>query len=253
MSGASVLATITIDVGTHITRKFLGLTMNVDTLWSTAVALVIMLALAVAMRVQLTSGVPGKLQLMWEFVVGSVRNQVEQSIGPDAGPVVPLALTLGVFILIASWLEVIPGYPLRYVPGGSKPGLRAEYLIAPTSDVNLVYAMAIVVFAVYTVASFRANGIRGYFRRFVKPYKALLLVNVVEEIAKPLTLALRLFGNVFSGGLMITLLALLPAYLTWAPTTVWKLFDMFIFAVQAFIFSLLTILYYGAAVSAEPH
>lgn len=249
---APILA-ISIDVGDHITRKFLGLTFNVDTLWSTGVALVILFVFAALMRRRVTSGVPGKVQLAWETVVGAVRQQVEATIGPQAGPVVPLAVTLFFFILIASWLEVIPGYPFHYVAGGTNPAYRVEYLIAPTEDVNLVYAMALVVFVVYTVAAFRAKGFRGYFRRFVQPYKALLVVNVVEEVAKPLTLALRLFGNVFSGGLMITLLALLPYYLTWLPTAVWKLFDMFIFTVQSFIFALLTILYYGSAVSSEGH
>ena len=76
-------------------------------------------------------------------------------------------------------------------------------------------------------------------------------LNFIEELIKPFTLALRLFGNIFASGIMIALLGLLPYYALWAPTVVWKLFAMFIGVIQAFIFALLTILYFGMA--AEGH
>jgi F-type H+-transporting ATPase subunit a len=75
---------------------------------------------------------------------------------------------------------------------------------------------------------------------------------MIEELVKPLTLALRLFGNIFSGALMLTLLSHLAPYVLWAPDIVWKLFDAgFVAPIQAFIFSLLTILYYQAAMAEE--
>jgi F-type H+-transporting ATPase subunit a len=81
-------------------------------------------------------------------------------------------------------------------------------------------------------------------------------LHIIEEIAKPVTLALRLFGNLFSGGIMIALLisfpiAFFPASIVF--TVAWKLFDMFIGVIQAFIFALLTILYYQFAVEDEEH
>ena len=63
---------------------------------------------------------------------------------------------------------------------------------------------------------------------------------------KPITLALRLFGNIFSGVIMVSLIALFPAYILWAPDIIWKLFDVFIGLIQAFIFALLTVLYFGS-------
>jgi F-type H+-transporting ATPase subunit a len=74
----------------------------------------------------------------------------------------------------------------------------------------------------------------------------MLPLNIIEEIVRPFTLALRLFGNIFAGGIMIALIGfLLPLWTVWGANVVWKLFDMFIGAIQAFIFALLTVLYFG--------
>jgi F-type H+-transporting ATPase subunit a len=72
-------------------------------------------------------------------------------------------------------------------------------------------------------------------------------LTILEELIKPFTLALRLFGNIFAGGIMISLIGLMPIYVRWLPSTMWQLFDMFIGLIQAFIFALLTILYFGMA------
>ena len=88
---------------------------------------------------------------------------------------------------------------------------------------------------------------KGYFKHFVEPYPALLPLNILEELIKPFTLALRLFGNIFAGGIMLALIGLIPIYVLWLPNVLWKLFDMAIGVIQAFIFALLTILYFGMA------
>ena len=75
--------------------------------------------------------------------------------------------------------------------------------------------------------------------------------DVVEELAKPISLSLRLFGNVFAGGIMVTIIALFPAYIMWAPNALWKSFELFIGAIQAFIFALLTVLYFGQSMELE--
>ena len=68
-----------------------------------------------------------------------------------------------------------------------------------------------------------------------------------------MSLSLRLFGNVFAGGIMVTIIALFPAYILWAPNALWKSFELFIGAIQAFIFALLTILYFGQAMELDDH
>jgi F-type H+-transporting ATPase subunit a len=75
----------------------------------------------------------------------------------------------------------------------------------------------------------------------------LLPLNILEELTKPITLALRLFGNIFAGGIMLALIGMLPLWAFWGPQILWKAFDMFIGGIQAFIFALLTVLYFAMA------
>ena len=101
------------------------------------------------------------------------------------------------------------------------------------------------------VVGIRKKGLRGYYGHlFRKPY-ALIPLNILEELIKPVTLSLRLFGNIFAGTIMVALIAAIPSYILWAPEVLWKLFDMFIGLIQAFIFGLLTILYFASARPAE--
>jgi len=231
-----------ITVGEHPTFKLLGLTFNRDTLVSTGIAGLIVVILGLLVARNITSGVPSKLQLFFETLVDGVNKQVEESMGIKVAPfVVPLAVTLFFFILIANWLEVIPS------------GHNPEYLPAPTADVNLTYALALLVIGLVHITSIRRRGIKRYVGHYFKPFKAFVIINIIEELAKPLTLALRLFGNIFAGGIMILLISRLPLFVVPFGDLIWKPFDMFIGGIQAFIFSLLTILYFGAATSLESH
>ena len=92
---------IDISVGDHVQRKVFGLTINVDIVWATLIAGAIVILLGLILRAKATSGVPGKFQLLWEMAVGAVQTQVDDSIGPRGANVVPLALTLFIFIFTA--------------------------------------------------------------------------------------------------------------------------------------------------------
>jgi len=118
---------------------------------------------------------------------------------------------------------------------------------APTADVNLTYALSLLVIVSVHVYSIRQRGGGGYLKHYAQPFPVMLPLNLIEELAKPVSLALRLFGNIFAGGIMISLIGLLPIYLFWAPNMAWKLFDMFIGILQAVIFTVLTIVYFGTA------
>ena len=238
MSGP--LAVPEIEIGHHITRTIGGLTFNVDTIWATVLAGVLVIAFGLLMRRRASAGVPSGPQLFFETVTQAVERQVESTMGLRTAPcVVPLAVTLFCFILAANWLALIPS--------GHKP----EYLAPPTADVNLAYALALLVIVGVHVTGLRKKGFRGFYGHLAKPYWWLLPINIIEEIAKPITLSLRLFGNIFSGVIMVSLIALFPAYILWGPNIVWKLFDLFIGLIQAFIFALLTILYFGAVAPEE--
>ncbi len=242
-----------ISVGSHVQRQYFGLTFNMDTVWATAIAVLIVCLLSWMLRRQTTSGVPGRLQAAFEMGVEAVTKQVEGSIGPAGQSVIPLAVALFVFIFICNMFTAL-GIGSLY-----------EWLPAPTGDINLPLALALFVIVLVHIASVRARGPLGYARHYVaQPFPKILFpinlfINLVEEIAKPITLALRLFGNLLSGALMLSLIAALGAWklgslpvgnvVVLVLNPVWKVFDLVIGAIQAFIFALLTILYFDVAMA----
>ncbi len=245
-----------ISVGDHVEKAVGGLTFNWDTIWATAVAALIVISLGLKLRRQVTSGTPGRLQAAWEIGVGAVTQQVEGSVGEAGMKIIPLATTLFVFILTCNLFSLVD------------LGSKYAFLIVPNADINLPLAMALYVIVLVHTASIRARGVKGYFAHYaMQPFPIYLLpfnifINFVEEISKPLTLALRLFGNLLSGTLMLTLIAALGAWklgaipigniLVLPMNVVWKLFDgLLIGTIQAFIFTLLTILYFDVAMATD--
>lgn len=240
----TLYAAKTIAVGVHPTVHIFGLTFDTDIITSTLVAMAIFLFLALRMTAKATDGVPGKLQVFWEMIVGMVTDVAESAMGPRGRRYVPLGVTLFLFILISNWIG--------FIPSAMHPGSSGDILPAPTSDINLPLAMAALVIVWVHVESFRARGVGGYFKHYGQPFAALVPINAIEEITKPITMTFRLFGNLFSGGLMVAVITtLLPIYAVPFGEIVWKPFDLGIGAIQAYIFMLLSILYFGMATSHE--
>jgi len=243
MSPRFVLATGNITIGDHhgVVHVF-GMTVYLDVVWTTLIAAAIVLALGLRMRAKATSGVPGKLQLFWETLVEQVTDLAQSAIGPEGVPFVGLGLTIGLFILVCNWIAFIPS---------GDPG----FLAPPTGDVNLPLALALIVFFTVHYNSVKARGLGGYFKHYAQPYAALTPINIIEEITKPITLTFRLFGNIFSGVLMIpVIVTLIPPFASWIGLMIWKPFDeLFIGAIQAFIFALLTIMYLGMGMARDAH
>jgi F-type H+-transporting ATPase subunit a len=254
-----LLAEGAIEVGHHETIEWLGLTFNLDTIASAGLAAIIVIALAFFLRSKVTSkGVPGGVQLFFEAITIQMRDQIETAIGMRIAPfVLPLAVTLFVYILISNWLSVLP-VQFRG-PGGGAP---KELFAPPASDINFVLALALFVFLCYHLAGIWRAGPIGYPVKVLKGHvwdslnpvvgAIFMPINVVEELAKPISLSLRLFGNIFAGGILVALIGLFPAYVLWAPNAIWKAFDLFVGAIQAFIFALLTILYFSQSMEL-PH
>jgi F-type H+-transporting ATPase subunit a len=232
-----------ISVGVHPMLNLFGLKVDGDIVASTVLSALIFLALGFFVRRKATSGVPGKLQLIYEIIITDIVGSLaESAIGAKYKRFVPIGVTLFLFILISNWLSLLPT--------ALHPGSSAELLPPPTSDVNLPLAMALLVIVWVHIESFRARGVGGYFRHYKQPYAALAPINIIEEITKPITMTFRLFGNMFSGGLMVLVMTtLLPIYVVPVGEIIWKPFDLFIGAIQAYIFMLLTILYMGMAMS----
>jgi len=238
----AVLASGSISPSEHVGQfELFGLTFNGDTMWTSVIAALIVVGLGFYVRSRVTSDVPNKVQLAYESLTSYMVEQVQGRMGRrPAEFLIPLVIFLFVFILICNWLGIVPsGHP--------------EVLRPPTADVNLVYALALFVFVSAWVYGFREQGTRTL-KRFVQPYAVLLPLNVIEEIAKPISLSLRLFGNILAGTIMVSVIGLIPWWGLWLPNAGWKLFDMFIGAIQALIFTLLTIMqFFSPAVSEEGH
>jgi F-type H+-transporting ATPase subunit a len=231
---------INITPGEHIQWHVFGLTLNGDTITATLIAGAIILLLGFLVRRNASTREPTKLQLAFETLTAQVEKQVEDTMGIKTAPfVVPLAMALFLFIFIANLLAIIP------------TGHHPEYVPPPASDVNLTYALAVLVIGTMHVVGVRKKGLRGYYGHlFRKPY-VLIPLNLIEEVMKPVTLSLRLFGNIFAGTIMVALIAAMPAAILWFPDIIWKLFDAFIGLIQAFIFALLTVIYFSSVAPAK--
>ena len=251
------------EIGTHPTIDFgcgALCRFNYDSVISSAIAIVATIAIAFWVRSKLQTGEPSKVQAIFEWGYDQLRALIKSNVADDALFIIPLAMTLFLYILIANWIEV---FPLALFP----------VLHGANADLNQTLAMALIVIGVVQWYSIRVLGWRGYLVRFTKPFelpvwgRALYTpLNILEELVKPVTLSLRLFGNIFAGGVMIGLIAslgtlALPAVGTVGGTIIgalllvlWKAFDVvFIGFIQAFIFMLLTVIYFGMAREGREH
>jgi len=241
-----VLAGASIDVGVHPTVRFLGMTFNVDTMYATGIAAVITVLLMWWIVRKATSGVPTKGQVVIEAVFNQAKTYVEDAVGHNVPSLlIPLGFSLFFFILFCNWLE--------WIPSGHHP----ERLAPPTSDTNLTFALTAVVVIGYTYVGFKRKRHRYVTNMLTAkpPVIGPFIIIVIDQIANPLALALRLFGNVLASGIMFAVIGLLPLGWIWLygpANIIWKLFDVgLILTIQAFIFSFLTILYFGFATVEE--
>lgn len=228
-------------------------TFNYDSLISSALAVLVTLVVAFWIRSQLRPGEPGKVQAIYEWGYDLLRGLIKDNVSEDAVFIIPIAMTLFLYILVGNWLEILP---LGFFP----------ILHGANADLNQTLALGLIVISVVQWYSVRVLGWRGYLRRFTKPFElplpariVFIPLNILEEAVKPVTLSLRLFGNIFAGGVMIVLIASAGWHLEFlgpVPHTiistivlgVWKAFDViFIGFIQAFIFMLLTVIYFGQA------
>jgi F-type H+-transporting ATPase subunit a len=228
----------TITPGEHWTGEFLGLTFNLDTIIGTLIAGAIVCGLGYYMASRATKGRPSGLQVAFEALAGWVQGQLKEGMGVRAPRgVLGFCITVFVFILCCNWLAALPS---------------EHWIPPPTADVNLVYPLALLVIVWVNVAGIRAKGAKAYFGHFTQPYAFLAPIEFITQyLSRPASLALRLFGNIFAGGIMVAVIGLIPAYILWAPNAIWKLFDMFIGVIQALIFTLLTLIYFSEAVGSE--
>jgi len=226
--------------------------LNLDTLFfSTLLGLVFIGSFGLAAR-RATSGVPGPLQNFVEVIVEFIDNAVKDSFHGPREFVAPLALTIFVWTFLWNMMDLVP---VDLLPlAGQAMGL--PYLrVVTAADMSATFALSISVFFLILIYSVKGKGWGGFakemlfhpFGKFPLLVPANLLLNFVEMLAKPLSLSLRLFGNLYAGELIFILIALLPWWAQWVPGLGWAIYHILVITLQAFIFMTLTVVYLSLA------
>jgi F-type H+-transporting ATPase subunit a len=265
-------------VNLHVGQGFW--TFHLDTLIMSGLVGVVVFGLMAYAGRRATAGVPGKLQAFVEIVLGMVDQQVRDTFHGKSAIVTPLAITVFVWVFCMNALDLIP---VDFIPWIMHNVFGVEHWKAvPTTDPNATFAMSLTVFALILIFNIKFKGVGGFIREiFTAPFQtdniALqillapvnLVLRFVEELAKPVSLALRLFGNMFAGEVLFILMVLLAGAWSWnmagastvgdAATSLvamlghvvlslgWGIFHILIITLQAFIFMMLTIVYMSLA------
>lgn len=237
----------------HLTNWRVGegfWSLAVDTLLMSALLAGVVMWLAWRVGRNLDPDSPSGLQNFVEAIVSFVNDQIKE-IFPKADAIVgPLALTIFLWVFLMNLMDLVP---VDLIPKAmSLVGL--EYFKAvPTTNLSTTVGLALTVFILIIVYNIRFKGVGGYLKMFLTHpfgiwlFPVNILLTVVEEVAKPVSLALRLWGNLFAGELIFLLIALLPWWAIWMPGSAWAIFHVLVITLQAYIFMLLTIVYLGMA------
>ncbi len=226
-----LVAWLQIDV-THPTTTVAGLDFNVDTIRNTVIVCVLLVAFAIFLRRQLQPGVPSPLQNASEALFEYIGGLTESTLQGRGIALVPLAISLFAFLLIAN-LE------------GLFPGMKS-----PTNDWNTTLGLALMSFTLVQFYGIKKRGFGGYLKHLLlqPPFFPL---TVIDELAKIVTLSFRLYFNIFVGELLLALILLLPIWGSLLPGAVWTGISVFIGLVQAFIFTVLTVSYIAVATQVD--
>ena len=232
---------------------------NVDSMgWAVALGVLFCAVFWIAAR-RATAGVPGRLQNAVEMLVDFIDDTVSSIFSHRNELIAPLALTIFVWVFLMNLMDLVP---VDWIPQLAH-ALGVPYMkVVPTTDPNVTMGMALTVFALILFYSIREKGPLGFLKELAfHPFpKILAPINFILEgvtlLAKPLSLGLRLFGNLYAGEMIFILIALMYSgwmigifggVLQWA----WAVFHVLIITLQAFIFAVLTVVYLAQAYEVE--
>ena len=194
-------------------------------------------ALSWFLRSRLSIEHPGRLQMLIEDAVAGLNGLLREWIGPKGPRYLPIVGTLGIFILAANLMGLVPG------------------LMAPTSNINVTVGCALTVFVYYHIQGVREQGLGAYLKHFAVPPGApvlmaplMLPIEVISHLSRVLSLSLRLFGNIFGEELVILILFSIIPFLVPLPM---MLLAIITGTLQALIFVILTMIYLSGAVATE--
>jgi F-type H+-transporting ATPase subunit a len=223
-----------IEVGKHLIWQLGPFTVHGETLLTTWVVLAILLVLAFVGTRKLQrvpSGLQNFLEYVYDFIAGIARDQIGEK---DYRYYVPLVGTIFLFVFMSNWLGQLP-LKLFHLPEGE--------LASPTNDINTTVSLALIALCAYIYAGIRKSGF-GYFKHYLES-PILAFVWLLEFFTRPLSLSIRLFGNILAEELVVGVLVALTPFLVPAPLMILFLLTG---AIQALVFSTLTASYIGEAV-----
>ena len=221
-----------------------GISSTLFTMWIIGGAILI----AAFFLGRLRSDVPGRIQNFSEWAYESIRNFGMSIGGAQAAPYIPIFAAFFLLILLCNWAGLVP------------PIGKVEFLRAPTSDVNITIGLALTAFAIFEIEGFRKLGVRGYLGKFFPFYEfkngigagfIAMFVGLIElmlEFVKPITLSMRLFGNIYAGEVAIGVVTALTVVLL--PVALLLLEGM-LNLIQAVIFSVLSLVFILTAIESH--
>jgi F-type H+-transporting ATPase subunit a len=210
-----------------------------------AIAVVIVVSLLATRRMAL---IPSGLQNFAEFAIEGLLTPCEQFAGERGRAFLPLVGSLFFFILTANWMGILPFYAENDWLNGHVPWTASHGapLRSANSDLNVTAAMAVIVFLWVQFQMIRTNGLFGWLKHLTWGPPPVL--ELISEIARPVSLALRLFGNIFAGEVLLLVMSnLIPP----GVPVVFMAFELFVGIVQALIFAILTLAFLSLATTAH--
>lgn len=197
---------------------------------------------------------PSRLQLFVEIIVSMVNTQVMDVFHRKSKFVAPIALTIFCWIFLMNLMDMMPVDIANFVITNIFH-MESHFRIVPTADLNMTLAMSVAVLIFMIGYAIYIKGLGHWLKELVtqpfgpKLFPINFLLQMIELLAKPLSLSLRLFGNMYAGELVFILIALLPWYCQWLIGAPWAIFHILVITLQAFIFMMLTIVYLGLSAS----
>ena len=240
-------------------------TLNLDTVFFSVVVGIFAMSLMYFGARRVSTGVPGKLQNFAEMMLEFADNQVKDCFHGKSKVIGPLALTIFIWVFLMNFMDILP---VDILPAIAKPLGLPALKVVPTNDLNLTFALSLSVFILIIFYSIKIKGTKGFIKEltlqpfnnpFFIPFN--LLLELVGLFAKPISLSLRLFGNLYAGELIFILLALLTLNSSsggvatsvtlgaaqFILSLAWSIFHILVITLQAFIFMVLTIVYLSLA------
>jgi len=225
--------------------------LNVDSLMVSTILGLLFVGVMYYVARRATTGVPSKFQNFVEFVWEWMDDLVAENYDHKRNFVTPLALTIFVWVLLMNFMDLLPVDLIHTLFALFDNG-DVYFRSVPTADPNITFGLSISVFILIVIFNIRAKGFGLVKEILTQPFGAWLFplnifFRIVDELVKPISLSLRLFGNLFAGELIFVLIALLPWWSQWVLGGVWAIFHILIIFIQAFVFMMLTVVYLNIA------